>query len=162
MLGWWSLVRGIDFLARHAHHESFEYPSGSYEGGVIQRPWRENCSDDSQSDISGDDSPSSSPAEKEALQTQEKLTEKWKGGSKDMGLRGSTLATSGTGWQGGSEALYPYLVVCSQMPYSEAYTAVVLSLCTAPISCILEPINCILLYYSNESVCATFILSTNP
>jgi hypothetical protein len=111
-------VRGIDFLARHAHHESFEYPSGGYEGGVIQRPWRENCSDDSQSDISGDDSPSSSPTEKEALQTQEKSTEKWKGGSKDMGLRGSTLATSGTRWQGGSEALYPYLVVCSQMPYS--------------------------------------------
>ncbi|CAK9204695.1 unnamed protein product [Sphagnum troendelagicum] len=106
-----SLVRGIDFLARHAHHESFEYPSGSYEGGVIQRPWQENCSDDSQSDISGDDSPSSSPTEKEALQTQEKSTEKWNGGSKDMGLRGSTLATSGTGWQGGSEALYPYLVV---------------------------------------------------
>lgn len=95
---------------------------------MIQRPWQENCSDDSQSDISGDDSPSSSPTEKEALQTQEKSTEKWNGGSKDMDLRGSTLATSGTGWQGGSEALYPYLVVCSQMPYSQA--------CVLPLSAV--------------------------
>lgn len=27
--------RGADFLAQHAHHESFEYPSGSCKGDLI-------------------------------------------------------------------------------------------------------------------------------
>ncbi|KAH7281251.1 hypothetical protein KP509_36G037700 [Ceratopteris richardii] len=35
-----SLVRGIDFLMKYAQHESFEYPKGSFQGGLIQRPFR--------------------------------------------------------------------------------------------------------------------------
>eukprot|EP00850_Spirogloea_muscicola_P003929 SM000016S01917 [mRNA] locus=s16:582536:585921:- [translate_table: standard] len=44
-----SLVRGVDFLARHAVDDCFEYPQGTYKGGVHQRPL------DSSSETSSDE-----------------------------------------------------------------------------------------------------------
>lgn len=108
-------MRGIDFLARHAHHESFEYPSGLYKGGVIQRPWQENSSDDGDNDPSEDESPTG-PSEVDNILDS---TAERKGGNKGKGtvFRGP-VATSGTGWLGGSKALYPYLVVSRHFKFS--------------------------------------------
>lgn len=94
-IGLWSLVRGIDFLARHAHHESFEYPLGSFRGGAIQRPLKEMCNqegdraaDDSQ-ESTGDDVP--------------------------------VLASAANGQLEPAESLYPYLVVCGKECYCSDY-----------------------------------------
>eukprot|EP00897_Mesotaenium_endlicherianum_P008867 jgi/Mesen1/8008/ME000425S07202 len=42
------LVRGIDFLARHARDDAFEFPTASYREGDAQRPWQspESSSDE--------------------------------------------------------------------------------------------------------------------
>jgi type II pantothenate kinase len=78
-----SLVRGIDFLARHAHHESFEYPLGSFRGGAIQRPLKEMC------DEEGDQAADSQESTDDVL----------------------VLANAANGRLGPRESLYPYLVV---------------------------------------------------
>jgi hypothetical protein len=94
-------VRGIDFLAQHAHRESFEFPLGSFQGGVIQRPLKEMSSDedlhaDKRNYSSSNSQDHSEPNGKEA---------------QESNLEGPVLATSDNGRLGGTEALYPYLVV---------------------------------------------------
>ena len=96
-------MRGIDFLARHAHHDSFEYPSGSYQGGVIQRPLNENRHDEG--DISHTTSPNTSESSGDGSDSKGRQPEA-------NTFRGPVLAPSGSGWLGESEDLYPYLVVC--------------------------------------------------
>lgn len=96
-------MRGIDFLARHAHHDSFEYPSGSYQGGVIQRPLNENRNDEG--DISHTTSPTTSESSGDGSDSKGRQPEA-------NTFRGPVLAPSGSSWLGESEDLYPYLVVC--------------------------------------------------
>ncbi|KAH7278058.1 hypothetical protein KP509_38G022000 [Ceratopteris richardii] len=56
-----SLVRGIGFLMKYAQHESFEYPQGSFQGGLIQRPFKslEDSSNDSDETLSEEENPDS-------------------------------------------------------------------------------------------------------
>lgn len=109
-----SLVRGIDFLVRHAHHEGFEYPTGFYQGGLIQKPLQspESSSDDGSGDeeLRPPQSADSDPQrfEKHAGGNNRQAGMKVKGSN----LRGPVLAKlESGGWLAGSEDLYPYLVV---------------------------------------------------
>ncbi|KAG0616462.1 hypothetical protein M758_5G117700 [Ceratodon purpureus] len=101
-----SLVRGIDFLARHAHHESFEFPLGSFQGGAIQRPLKEMTSDEE--DLHEDRRDFRSSNSQNHSEPNDDENGKEAQGTK---LNGSVLATSGYGRLEGTEALYPYLVV---------------------------------------------------
>lgn len=77
-------MRGIDFLARHAHHESFEYPLGSFRGGAIQRPLKEMCNEEGDRAADSQESTDDVPV----------------------------LASAANGRLEPPESLYPYLVVC--------------------------------------------------
>lgn len=98
-------MRGIDFLARHAHHESFEYPLGAFQGGAIQRPLKEIYSEE-EGDLRADTSANSQDHSEAKEDTN---------GAEAQGsiLKGPVLASSTNGRPGGPEALYPYLVVCA-------------------------------------------------
>lgn len=106
-------MRGIDFLARHAHHESFEYPLGSFQGGAIQRPLREMSSDEE--DLRAERGNFSSTNS----QTNSELNDGAHGReAQGPNLKGLVLATSDSGRLEGTEALYPYLVVCASSCHS--------------------------------------------
>lgn len=92
-------MRGIDFLARHAHHESFEYPLGSFRGGAIQRPLKEMCNEEEEEEEEGD---------RAADDSQESTDDV------------PVLASAANGRQEPPESLYPYLVVCGKECYSSA------------------------------------------
>ncbi|CAM6129359.1 unnamed protein product [Calypogeia fissa] len=121
-----SLVKGIDFLARHAQQESFEYSTESYQGGSIQRPWQspENSSDES-SDSCSEEEFSLNPCREElgseiaspAQQTtpvnvaSAERHEKAQTANTPT-LKGPLLARLDSGFCGRShEPLHPYLVV---------------------------------------------------
>ena len=99
-------MRGIDFLARHAHHESFEYPLGSFQGGAIQRPLKELSSDE---EDHADRRESNSTNSQDHSESNDDLNGK---GAQGPSLKGPVLAAPVDGRLGGAEALYPYLVVC--------------------------------------------------
>ncbi|MCO5557831.1 hypothetical protein L7F22_011403 [Adiantum nelumboides] len=107
-----SLVRGIDFLMKYAQHESFEYPKGSFQGGLIQRPFRSpEGSNDSDEILSEEENA-------DCVYQLNKLTltlEKAASGNKELDIAkniGASLC-NGLHQSGGHEArtLYPYLVV---------------------------------------------------
>ncbi|KAJ7558007.1 hypothetical protein O6H91_04G021000 [Diphasiastrum complanatum] len=112
-----SLVRGIDFLARHADQESFEYPKGPYRGGAIQRPLplTETSSDDGSSEHSGDEKTISEneircKAENECSPSANSQN----GGTFPTNIKshGSNLEQTDYLYQiSTNEAFYPYLVV---------------------------------------------------
>eukprot|EP00250_Pteridium_aquilinum_P009818 c18960_g1_i2 orf=531-2330(+) len=101
-----SLVRGIDFLMKYAQHESFEYPKGSFQGGLIQRPFRspDNSSNDSDENLSEEENSHSFTSEKTVNGKQELAKSKM----------GATILPKGLSESGGcheDRTLYPYLVV---------------------------------------------------
>uniref|UniRef100_A0A7I4B946 Pantothenate kinase n=1 Tax=Physcomitrium patens TaxID=3218 RepID=A0A7I4B946_PHYPA len=102
----YSLVRGIDFLARHAHQESFEYPAGSFRGGAIQRPLKE-ISDD-EYELQAERRASSSTSSQDRSKSNEDMN-----GTEALRrvVKGPVLATSDIERLGGPQDLYPYLVV---------------------------------------------------
>lgn len=118
-----SLVGGIDFLIRHSQHESFEFPTGSFQGGVIQRPFKspENSSDDDDFDFSQENSSSTyqrnDMSELEQTYTAINETDRKEntlsGKNLTCGLlpRGPILTCETGGSLEGNRDLYPYLVV---------------------------------------------------
>lgn len=99
-------MRGIDFLARHAHQESFEYPAGSFRGGAIQRPLKE-ISDD-EYELQAERRASSSTSSQDRSKSNEDMN-----GTEALRrvVKGPVLATSDIERLGGPQDLYPYLVV---------------------------------------------------
>ncbi|GAQ81909.1 pantothenate kinase [Klebsormidium nitens] len=89
------LLKGIDFLVRHAEDDSFEYEIDAYRGGAIQRPLH---SPEHSDDGSGDD------------RRQHKAFPSGKG-SLARGIRSSSLTRLGAALEGAEESAYPYLVV---------------------------------------------------
>ncbi|KAI5055809.1 hypothetical protein GOP47_0029330 [Adiantum capillus-veneris] len=108
-----SLVRGIDFLMKHAQHESFEYPKGSFQGGLIQRPLRspEDSSNDSDENLSEEENADCVYQLNKLTSTLETTGSSEKG-SDQAKIRGAALC-DGFHRSGGHEArtLYPYLVI---------------------------------------------------
>lgn len=104
-----SLVRGIDFLMKYAQHESFEYPKGSYQGGLIQRPFRspEDSSNDSDENLSEEENPDS--ANKHTVTLEKTGSSSTKEVDKAK-IRGAVLCDQSGAWHG-AQTLYPYLVV---------------------------------------------------
>eukprot|EP00249_Psilotum_nudum_P017965 c26575_g1_i1 orf=538-2418(+) len=122
-----SLVRGIDFLVKHAQYEILEYPRGSFKGGAIQRPLKapDISSDANDNWVLEEESSSSSSVTEEQYESsihckaslfvkppeQDVADNSSIKPKSTMTLSGPVLSEETGGWLGGREGLGPYLIV---------------------------------------------------